>query len=50
METCRELLPILKTYEKNKFQRSVTQDERDSLWNFIILRNGEYREMMSIKR
>jgi hypothetical protein len=27
METCRELLPILKAHEKNTFQRFVTGNE-----------------------
>jgi hypothetical protein len=27
METCRELLPILKAHKKNKFQIFVTRDE-----------------------
>jgi hypothetical protein len=27
IETCQELLPVLKTHEKNKHQRFVTRDE-----------------------
>jgi hypothetical protein len=49
METCRELLPILKRHEKRKVQRVMTEDE-SSFWNFVILRNRAYRKMMSLER
>jgi hypothetical protein len=34
METCRELLPILKAHEKNKSQKFVTGDESLFIWKF----------------
>jgi hypothetical protein len=50
MEPCRELLPILKVHKQRKFQRFVTGTRVGSFRNFIILRNGAYREMMFLKR
>jgi hypothetical protein len=50
METCRELSPILETHDKTKFQRLVTGTRVSSLWNFIMLQNKAYREMISLKR
>jgi DNA-binding MarR family transcriptional regulator len=50
MEICRDSSPILKAHQKNTFQRSVTGDESCLTWNFVILRDGAYREMTSVKR
>jgi hypothetical protein len=50
METFRELLPILKVQKKDNFKDLPLGTRVASLWNFIIRRNGAYREMLSRKR
>jgi hypothetical protein len=34
IETCRELLPLLKAHEENKFQRYMTWDESQFILEF----------------
>jgi hypothetical protein len=50
IEICPELSPILKDHEKIKLKDLRLGTRVGSLWNFVILRNGAYREMMFLKR
>jgi hypothetical protein len=50
MEPCRELLPILNAQVQINFKDLSPGTRIGSFWNFIILRNGAYGEIMCLKR